>query len=190
MSTSLSFCQLLRKSQNLVNVAGKRNLNVHKYLSMRLCNGNVLQIRNVGIAKSIQETRSVATEAAQKGLHLTFASPNKSFFDNQIVKQVDAPSYSGSLGILENHVPILAVLKPGVVTVHKEDGSTEKVFVAAGTLTMNEDSSLLILASEAVNVEDLDASEAQKNLAAASSQSTPEAKIQVEVNEAIIEAAK
>lgn len=132
----------------------------------------------------------MATETKREGLSLTFASPATSFYKDAKVKQVDVPSYSGSLGILANHVPILAVIKPGVVTVYEEDGNSKKFFVAAGTVTMNEDSSLLLLASEAVSVEDLDFAEAQKNLAAASSQSTPEAKIQAEVNQAILDSNK
>lgn len=133
--------------------------------------------------------RSMATETTREGLHLTFASPSQSFYKDTKVKQVDVPSYSGSLGLLANHVPILAVMKPGVVTVYEEDGNTKRIFVAAGTVTMNEDSSLLLLASEAVSVDDLDVNEAQKNLAAANSSQTPEAKIQQELNQAIIDSA-
>lgn len=132
----------------------------------------------------------MATEAKRDGLSLTFASPATSFYKDVKVKQVDVPSYSGNLGILADHVPLLAVIKPGVVTVYEEDGNAKKIFVAAGTVTMNEDSSLLLLASEAVAVEDLDVGAAQKNLAEASSQSTPEAKIQVEVNQAILDASR
>lgn len=136
--------------------------------------------------------RSMATEAAQKreGLTLTFASPAQSFYKDTKVKQVDVPSYSGNLGILANHVPLLAVIKPGVVTVYEEDGTTKKIFVAAGTVTINEDSSLLLLASEAVSVEDLDLNEAAKNLSASNSLSTPEGKIQAEVNQAIVDSVK
>lgn len=128
----------------------------------------------------------VAAPAKKEGLSLTFASPAQSFYKDTKVRQVDVPSYSGSLGILADHVPILAVIKPGVISVVEDDGNTKKYFVAAGTVTMNEDSSLLVLASEAVAIEDLDIAEAQKNLAAASSQSTPEAKIAQEVNQAIV----
>ena len=139
-------------------------------------------------------SRSMATEstgAAKKdGLFLTFASPSQSFYKDIKVKQVDLPSYSGSLGILADHVPILAVIKPGVVSVFEEDGSMKKFFVAAGTVTMNEDSSLLVLASEAVAVEDLDLNEASKNLAAANAQSTPESKVAAEVNQAILDSTK
>lgn len=119
---------------------------------------------------------------------MTFASPSKSFYKDAKVKQVDVPSYSGDLGILADHVPILAILKPGVVTVYEEDGSTQKIFVAAGSVTMNEDSTLLLLASEAAAVEDLDLAVAQKNFNAASAENTAEAKIKQEVNKAILDA--
>lgn len=133
-----------------------------------------------------QVRRSMASEA---GLRLTFASPAKSYYKDVKVKQVDVPTYSGSIGILADHVPILSVIKPGVVTVVEDNGSTNRIFVAAGTVTMNEDSTLLVLASEAVAVEDLNLAEAQKNLNAANSSSTPEALIQQEVNQAIVSAA-
>ena len=43
------------------------------------------------------------------------------------MKQVDVPSGTGTFGILPNHVPTLAVLRPGVVTVF-EDEVTRKFF--------------------------------------------------------------
>ena len=45
------------------------------------------------------------------------------FYSNAEVRQVDVPSYSGNFGILANHVPSLAVIKPGVVTVFEGDAS-------------------------------------------------------------------
>jgi len=50
------------------------------------------------------------------------------FYNNSDVKQVDVPSFSGSFGILPSHVPLIAVLKPGVVTVHEQDGSNKRYF--------------------------------------------------------------
>lgn len=63
------------------------------------------------------------------------------FYNSADVKQVDVPSFSGSFGILPNHVPSLAVLRPGVVTVYEQDGASKKIFVSSGTVTINEDSS-------------------------------------------------
>lgn len=66
--------------------------------------------------------------------------------------QVDVPSLSGDFGILAQHVPTLAVLKPGVVVVH-EDDMTNKYFVSSGSVTVNDDSSVQILAEEATPLE-------------------------------------
>lgn len=43
------------------------------------------------------------------------------------VKQVDVFSTVGAFGILPNHVPSIAVLKPGQLTVHEQD-KTAKYF--------------------------------------------------------------
>lgn len=59
------------------------------------------------------------------------------FYNAANVKQVDVPSFSGAFGILPKHVPTLAVLKPGVVTVYEQDGSAKKVFVSSGTVSIH-----------------------------------------------------
>merc|ERR1712112_417623 len=109
------------------------------------------------------------------------------------VKQVDVPSFSGAFGILPNHVPTLAVLKPGVVTVYEEDGAAKKFFVSSGSITINDDHSVQIIAEEAHKVEDLDAAAAREVLAAAQADAAKaadevakaEAMIAVEVGEAL-----
>ena len=120
------------------------------------------------------------------------------FYDNADVKQVDVPSFSGSFGILPKHVPTLAVLKPGIVTVFENDGTTKKIFVSSGTVSINDDSSVQVLAEEACPVEQLDAaaarevlSKAQSELASASTEiAKAEAAIAVEVGEALVKAAE
>merc|ERR1712122_123547 len=76
-------------------------------------------------------------------------------------------SFSGSFGILPNHVPLLAVLKPVVITVLEDDASSKKFFVSSGSITINDDSSVQILAEEAVPVESLDANAIREGAAAA-----------------------
>merc|ERR1711863_102563 len=99
----------------------------------------------------------------------TFAAPNAVHYDSVSVKQVDVPSFSGNFGILPNHVPALAVLSPGVVTVYEDDGAAKKFFVSSGSVTINEDSSVQILAEEAHKIEDLDGAAARQVLADAQS---------------------
>nr|CAG4646724.1 EOG090X0JDB [Macrothrix elegans] len=129
-------------------------------------------------------------------MSLTFAAPAQILYSKAAVKQVDVPSFSGSFGILPAHVPTLAVLKPGVVTVFETDGSTKKFFVSSGTVTINEDSSVQLLAEEAVPVDTLDISAAKELLSQSQSQlasastdvAKAEAQIAIEVSEALVKA--
>lgn len=50
------------------------------------------------------------------------------YYTNASVKQVDVPSGTGSFGILAQHVPSLAVMKPGTIFVTEDDGSINKYF--------------------------------------------------------------
>uniref|UniRef100_A0A1B0B3Y2 Uncharacterized protein n=1 Tax=Glossina palpalis gambiensis TaxID=67801 RepID=A0A1B0B3Y2_9MUSC len=114
------------------------------------------------------------------------------------VRQIDVPSFSGSFGILAKHVPILAVLKPGLVQVIENDGKTSKYFVSSGTITVNENSSVQVLAKEAHDIKDIDVSEARQLLSkyqsaissASSDADKAEAAIAVECCEALVKAAE
>ncbi|CAK9802548.1 ATP synthase subunit delta, mitochondrial [Anthophora quadrimaculata] len=129
-------------------------------------------------------------------MKFTFAGANQVFYDQAVIKQVDVPSFSGSFGILPKHVPTLAVLKPGVVTVYEDSGNVKKVFVSSGTVTINENNTVQVLAEEAHALEDLDGSaardllsKAQQELSsAASDKDRAEAAIAVEVAEALVNA--
>ncbi|XP_064555641.1 ATP synthase subunit delta, mitochondrial [Drosophila montana] len=131
-------------------------------------------------------------------MKLTFAAANKTFYDAAVVRQIDVPSFSGSFGILAKHVPTLAVLKPGVVQVTDNDGKLTKYFVSSGSVTVNEDSSVQVLAEEAHNIEDIDVSEARQLLSkyqsalssAGNDKAKAEAAIAVEVAEALVKAAE
>jgi F-type H+-transporting ATPase subunit delta len=136
--------------------------------------------------------RSLATE-----MQLTFSSPAEVLYNqSKNVKQIDVPTLSGDFGILANHVPTLAVLKPGVVTVHEDDGKSKKFFVSSGSVTVNADSSVQILAEEAFSVDKLDLSAAQQQLVEAQrflqqakdDKEKAEAQIQIECIEAVIKA--
>ncbi len=64
------------------------------------------------------------------------------------------PSFSGNFGILPNHVPALAVLSPGIITVYEDEGA-KKFFVSSGSITINEDASVQILAEEAHSIDNI-----------------------------------
>lgn len=77
-----------------------------------------------------------------------------------VVSQVDLvliPAVTGDFGVMPGHVPTVAQLRPGVVTVHTElDKELEKYFVSSGFAFVHADSSADVCAVEAVKVSDLD----------------------------------
>jgi len=138
-------------------------------------------------------SRCVHMSAVRPGLSLTFASPGEVFYDKVNVKQVDVSSLSGDFGVVEHHVPLLGVLKPGVLVVHDEQGASKKFFVSSGSVTVNEDSSIQILAEEATVLEKLDIAAVREGLTkaqqefsvASSDEAKAEAQIAVECYEAL-----
>ncbi|CAB1324434.1 unnamed protein product [Coregonus sp. 'balchen'] len=129
-------------------------------------------------------------------MSFTFASPTQVYFKEASVKQVDVPTLTGAFGILPSHVPTLQVLRPGVVTVFNDDGSAAKFFVSSGSITVNADSSVQLLAEEAVPLDQLDVAAAKANLEKAQSEmasasdeaARAEVQINIDANEAIVKA--
>ncbi|KAE8631761.1 hypothetical protein XENTR_v10001293 [Xenopus tropicalis] len=124
------------------------------------------------------------------------AVSSKVFYSGASVKQVDVPTLTGMFGILPAHVPTLQVLRPGIVTVFSDDGGATKYFVSSGSVTVNADSSVQLLAEEAVTLDMLDLSTAKSNLEKAQAElqsagdeaAKAEALINVEASEAIVKA--
>jgi len=131
-------------------------------------------------------------------MEFTFASSAESFYAKANVKQIDLATFSGNIGILAEHVPLLAVLKPGVIEVIEENDVRKKFFASSGTVTINDDSSVQILCEEACLIENLDAAAAKEGLskaaallASASSEAEKaEAQIGLEAYEALVKAAE
>uniref|UniRef100_A0A8C2LFE4 ATP synthase F(1) complex subunit delta, mitochondrial n=1 Tax=Cricetulus griseus TaxID=10029 RepID=A0A8C2LFE4_CRIGR len=95
-------------------------------------------LRRPGLRRLVLQARAYAEAAAPAPaagpgqMSFTFASPTQVFFDGVNVRQVDVPTLTGAFGILASHVPTLQVLRPGLVVVHAEDGTTTKYFGSAG----------------------------------------------------------
>merc|ERR1711909_176577 len=113
---------------------------------------------------------SVIPRRSMSDMSFTFASPSGVFYNEAKVKQIDVPSFSGAFGILPAHVPSLAVLSPGVITVYESEGVAKKFFVSSGSVTINDDSSVQILAEEAAELANLDVNLARQALTEAQSQ--------------------
>jgi len=85
--------------------------------------------------------------------HFDLVSPEKLAFSGE-VDQVDVPGVEGDFGVLAGHAPIVAAIRPGILTVHS-GGTREKVIVLGGLAEMSE-SGLTVLADVATSMADVD----------------------------------
>ena len=80
--------------------------------------------------------------------------------DQTILKQetneVIIPSFEGQMGILNNHIPLITFLRPGIITIKAE--GEKKYYVEEGTVEFS-NNNLLILTSTAKDVTNLDKSQ-------------------------------
>ena len=80
--------------------------------------------------------------------------------DQTILKQetneVIIPSFEGQMGILNNHIPLITFLRPGIITIKAED--EKKYYAEEGTVEFS-NNNLLILSSTAKDVANLDKSQ-------------------------------
>ncbi len=86
-------------------------------------------------------------------LHFELVSPEKLVFSGE-VQQVDVPGAEGDFGVLENHAPVVATLRPGILTVHTAGGA-ERIVVLGGFAEVSA-SGLTVLAEVADTVADMD----------------------------------
>ncbi|MEA2906080.1 MAG: F-type H+-transporting ATPase subunit epsilon [Alphaproteobacteria bacterium] len=85
--------------------------------------------------------------------HFDLVSPEKLLFSGE-VDQVDIPGSEGDFGVLAGHAPLMAMLRPGILTIF-QDGAGLRVVVNGGFAEVNPDG-LTVLADMAVPVEDFD----------------------------------
>ena len=85
--------------------------------------------------------------------HFDLVSPEKLAFSGE-VDQVDVPGFEGDFGVLAGHAPIVAAMRPGILTVHTGE-EKQKIIVLGGLAEMSE-KGLTILADVAQSLEELD----------------------------------
>ncbi|KAL7536546.1 hypothetical protein ACHAXR_007231 [Thalassiosira sp. AJA248-18] len=139
--------------------------------------------------------RQFSTPAAGAGgMKLNFNLPQETLYDGTDVSSVIVPGAMGEYEVTADHVPIVAELKAGMLTIKHADGEDEKYFVPGGFSLTHEGSTTDIVCPEAVKIDDLDAAivsanyETAKSAAAsaeAGSADAAEAMIEVEVNKAM-----
>src|SRR6201985_3098651 len=85
--------------------------------------------------------------------HFDLVSPEKMAFSGE-VDQVDVPGAEGDFGVLAGHAPVVAAIRPGILTVIT-GGSKQKIIVLGGIAEMSE-KGLTVLAETATSIDELD----------------------------------
>jgi F-type H+-transporting ATPase subunit epsilon len=85
--------------------------------------------------------------------HFDLVSPEKLAFSGE-VDQVDIPGVEGDFGVLAGHAPVIAAIRPGIITVFT-GGEREKIIVTGGVAEVTA-TGLTVLADVARSLEELD----------------------------------
>jgi F-type H+-transporting ATPase subunit epsilon len=94
--------------------------------------------------------------------HFELVSPDKISFSGE-VDQVDVPGSEGDFGVLAGHAPLIALIRPGLMTVYA-GGEQTKLVVLGGFAEVGPDG-LTVLADVATSLEDLDRAALQAQIA-------------------------
>ncbi len=82
-------------------------------------------------------------------------SPEKLLMSDP-VEQVTVPGADGQFTVLKGHAPFLSTLKPGILDITAEDGSSQRIYVRGGFADVNT-SGLTVLAEQAMPMEEVNA---------------------------------
>jgi F-type H+-transporting ATPase subunit epsilon len=88
--------------------------------------------------------------------HFDLVSPERLAFSGE-VDQVDIPGLEGDFGVLAGHAPVIAAMRPGILTVIT--GNTKQKIIVTGGLAEVSARGLTVLADVATSLEDLDRAE-------------------------------
>ena len=88
--------------------------------------------------------------------HFDLVSPEKLAFSGE-VDQVDVPGVEGDFGVLAGHAPVVAAIRPGILTIIT--GTTKQKIIVLGGLAEVSDKGLTVLADVATSLDELDRAE-------------------------------
>ena len=94
--------------------------------------------------------------------HFDLVSPEKLAFSGE-VDQVDVPGLEGDFGVLAGHAPIVAAVRPGIMTI-TSGGAHQKVIVLGGLAEVS-DKGLTVLADVATSLQDIDRTQFAETIA-------------------------
>jgi F-type H+-transporting ATPase subunit epsilon len=89
-----------------------------------------------------------------KLIKFEIVTPEKTVLKEDVV-EVTVPTEEGELTVLPHHSPLVAMLKPGVLTLKKKDGTVDVAFIAGGFLEILHNK-VVVLADTAERAEKID----------------------------------
>jgi len=95
-------------------------------------------------------------------VNLEIVSPEKLLLSRE-VDMVVIPASEGDMGVLEGHAPMMVTLRGGIVSLYSGDQVTDTLFVAGGFAEVTPER-CTVLAGEAMPVNEIERSEAEKRL--------------------------
>ena len=95
--------------------------------------------------------------------HFDLVSPEKLAFSGE-VDQVDVPGIEGDFGVLAGHAPVVAVIRPGILTV--TIGNNHQKIIVLGGLAEVSEKGLTVLADVATSFEELDRAQFAETISA------------------------
>jgi len=100
---------------------------------------------------------------------IEIVSPEKSFLSKEDVTEVVVPAFEGEMGILKDHISIIAFLKPGIIKIFSKSGE-ENYYVDDGIAEFK-NNNLSVLTSSIFNIKDIDKTKIQELLKLAEDES-------------------
>ncbi|MDX9778639.1 MAG: ATP synthase F1 subunit epsilon [Patescibacteria group bacterium] len=92
----------------------------------------------------------------KKNIKFEIVTPEKVVSKQQVL-QATVPTLDGEITVLPEHIPLVSILKPGVLELKKLDGELEIIAVAGGFIEVLRDK-IVILADSAEQAQNLDES--------------------------------
>lgn len=89
-------------------------------------------------------------------------SPERLLISEQ-VDTVVIPATEGEMTVMSNHAPVMTTVKPGVVTIGRADGKTDRYVVFGGFADILPESCTL-LAESAIHVDEIDRDDLERRI--------------------------
>ena len=118
-------------------------------------------------------------------IQLEIVSPSRLVLSRD-VEMVVMPAYEGDLAAMQNHAPMITLLRGGVITLYEGGSATDRFFVGGGFAEITADR-CTILADDAVPVSELSADVARSRLQDAEQAWTEVDKFDIVARDAVLD---